>query len=247
MSKLIKFPNLPQGRINGIICGTDDESILDYFKMNNISVLRNEANTDIDPSVASHADMAVLHLGSNKIMADKRQDKLRNELENLGFTVYKTKEQIKGEYPGDIKLNFAVIGDYAIGNYNYCDENLKQKLSAKKQINVKQGYSKCSILIVDEKSAITDDTSIYKALVKNGFDALLISKGDISLKGHGYGFIGGASGKITKDSVLFFGDITTHRDFEEIKEFLACHNCSYICSDNGPLRDIGGIIPLFEE
>lgn len=247
MKKFIVCPNLPQRNVTELICGTDDELILGFFEKNNINVIKNSPNADVDPSVSTHADMAVLHLGGNKIIIDKRQNGLRSELEKLGFAVCETDESVKGEYPKDIKLNFALISDFAVGNFIYADKSLKKETADKKLIYVNQGYCKCSTLAVDEKSAITDDSSIHKALLKNGLDALLISKGDISLEGHEYGFIGGASGKIAKDTVLFFGDITAHRDFNKIKEFLACHNCGYVCSDEGPLRDIGGIIPLFEE
>ena len=62
-----------------------------------------------------------------------------------------------------------------------------------------------------------------------------------------YGFIGGASVKIAADSVLFFGDVTRHRDFEKINSFLESHGCGFVCTDNGPLRDIGGAVSLIEE
>ncbi len=247
MIKHILNPNLPEGKVKKIICGTDDDLILSYFYENGIDVLKNEPNTDIDSSVSKHADMAALNIGEGIIILDKKQIMLRRKLAELGFTVLETAENIKGQYPEDVKLNFSLIGDYAVGNFNYADSVLLQNISAKKLINVKQGYCKCSVLVVDENSVITDDVSICRKMEAGGFDTLLIEKGDIYLEGHEYGFIGGASGKISKNTVVFFGDISIHTDFEKIKKFLREHGCSYACTDNGKLRDIGGFVSLFEE
>ena len=246
MTVFIKNPNLPDSRVEKVICGSKDELILDFFEKNNITVMASGKNKDIDPAVAEHADMAVLHLGGNKIILDKEQKSLKRILNENNFEVYETANAIKGEYPCDIKLNFTLVGDCAVGNFNYADENLIKFLSAKKKINVKQGYCKCSVLVVDENAVVTDDESICRKMLENGFDVLLISKGDITLSGHNYGFIGGASGKISKDTVLFFGDITKHKDFKKINDFLEKHRCRFICTDNSPLRDIGGIIPVSE-
>ena len=119
-------------------------------------------------------------------------------------------------------------------------------VSDMQKIKVNQGYCKCSTLVVKENALITDDESIYHKMRENGTEALLVSKGDIFLKEHDYGFIGGASGKISNDTIVFFGNIFLHRDSEMIISFIREHGCSYLCTDNGPLRDIGGIIPLSE-
>ena len=247
MIKYVLKPNLPKDKVNTLICGTDDKLILNFFEKQGITVIKNKSNNSIDPSVSTHTDMAVLHLGSNSVLIDKLQTELKSELEKIGFTVFETSEPIQGEYPKDIRLNFAITGDYISGNFNFADENLIKNIDGKTPLSVKQGYCKCSVLVVGEKSVITDDKSIYRVLTENGFNVLLIEKGDISLKGHEYGFVGGASGKISDDMVVFFGDITLHRDFSKIDSFLKSQCCNYLCTDNGPLRDVGGIIPLLED
>lgn len=247
MIKHILNPNLPQGNVKHIICGTQDKLIADFFDNVGINVLKNEANADIDSSVSCHADMAAVYLGDGKIVIDKNQVLLRQKLRELGFTVIDTSEHIKGLYPDDVRLNFTLTEKNAFGCFRYADYALSENITEKNMINVRQGYCKCSVLVVDENSFITDDASIFKTMKENGFDVLLIEKGDIYLEGHGYGFIGGASGKISHNTVVFFGDITSHTDFEKINEFLRSHGCSYLCTDNGRLRDIGGIIPLTQE
>lgn len=45
---------------------------------------------------------------------------------------------------------------------------------------------------------------IYKTLIKENFDVLLIPFGDIELPGLNYGFIGGVGGMISSNSMAFF-------------------------------------------
>lgn len=246
MSDFLKNPNLPNGKVKTLICGTDDKEILDFFRLKGIEIIKPTPNPHIDFSVSSHADMSVLHLGGDLIIMDKEQNELKNALSEIGMTVFETKTPIKGSYPNDVKLNFCIVGDSVVGNFKYADENLLKHTAGKRQIAVKQGYCKCSVLTVSEKAVITDDESIHRKMLQSGFDSLLIGKGDVSLPGHEYGFIGGASGKVSAFEVVFFGNIEKHRDFSAIRDFLRRYNCSYLCTDEGKLRDIGGIVPILE-
>ena len=116
-----------------------------------------------------------------------------------------------------------------------------------KPIKVNQGYIKCAICPVTENAFITDDTSIYNAAVDNGFDALLVSKGSVKLKGYDYGFIGGCTGFIDKNVLLFNGDINYHKDCNKIIDFLSLYNVKAEIIENKPLYDVGSIVPLTSE
>ena len=247
MSSFITNPNLPKTKVRKIICGTDDEKILSFFKREQIEVVTFNANPHIDSSIESHADISALHLGGNKIIIDKSQKMLFEKLSALGMDVYTTEKSIEGDYPCDIALNFAVFGEAAVGNFKYADKNLVEQLKNKKLIGVNQGYSKCSMLVINETAIITDDESIHKKMVSYGIESLLVSKGDIVLEGHTYGFIGGASFKISADTVVFFGDATAHRNYPDIKLFAEKYGCKVISTDDGCLRDIGGVVTLTEE
>ena len=62
------------------------------------------------------------------------------------------------------------------------------------KIHVKQGYTRCSLLPVDDRSFITSDAGIAKTLAEHDTDVLLIHPGHIHLPGFDYGFIGGTGG-----------------------------------------------------
>ena len=67
-----------------------------------------------------------------------------------------------------------------IHNLNFTDKKILDYCKDKKTINVKQGYTKCSILPVKEKAIITNDKGIYDTLKNEDFDILLLPFGDIS-------------------------------------------------------------------
>lgn len=246
MIDFIKKPNLPSGEVKSLICGVLCRELEDFLDDRQIKRYTVTENPYIDFSVATHADMLSLHIKDKKFIVDSQQVQLIDELKKDGANVIKTAKAIRGEYPKDIALNFALVGEHVFGKLSHCDENLLKELNSFKRCNCAQGYSKCSVLVVNEDALITDDSTIYKVASKQGKSCLLIDKGDVSLPGHEYGFIGGASAKISKDEVLFFGDITKHRDYEKIESFLFKHHCQIISLDF-PLRDFGGFVLVKEK
>ena len=122
----------------------------------------------------------------------------------------------------------------------YCEENNI------KIINVNQGYCKCSICLINQNSIITEDQSICNAL-KDKFDVLKINSGYVQLKGYNYGFFGGCTGLIDKNTLAINGEIKYHKDKDEMISFLKERNVQLVELKSGYLEDIGSIIPLREE
>ena len=242
MNNFVLSANLPKNRVKTVIIGKD-EKVIEKLKNLGINTVVLQDNPLVDNSIKNHSDISAFYFGNGKILLDKSQKKVKGTLEKMDFTVCETKEAIAGGYPFDIRINSASVGEYIICREKYTDEMILN--CGKKIIDVKQGYAKCSVCPVNDRAIITDDTGIYEK-TKNILDVLLIEKGDIYLKDKDYGFVGGACGKISKDTLVFFGDINTHRNCEEIKKFLFKHNVSYLCLFSGKLRDIGGFLPIEE-
>ena len=99
-------------------------------------------------------------------------------------------------------------------------------------------------MIVNERSLVTSDRGIYESALDEGFKALLISQGHVSLPGEGYGFIGGASGVIDNERVILLGDIALHPDRENISRFVSTSGVELIILDDLPLLDAGTLIIL---
>ena len=83
---------------------------------------------------------------------------------------------------------------------------------------------------------------MYKVLVDNNIDALLVDKGHIDICGWDYGFIGGASGMIANNKLAFCGDLSMHPDYEKIVNFSLFHDAECISLSNRRLMDFGSLI-----
>ena len=110
------------------------------------------------------------------------------------------------------------------------------------KIHVKQGYTRCSLLPVDDQSFITSDTGIAKTLADYDTDVLLIRPGHILLPGFDYGFIGGSLLLAGRRLLVINGNIETHPDHKKIATFLEDRDIDLYYSKDSPLMDIGSIL-----
>lgn len=217
---------------------------LDEMKKLGHTVIPSETVNSFSKPEQKHADMQILPL-NDKIFILKECTMLAKRLDNKNVTF--CKKRVGRKYPENILLNFLYLNNTIYGNISIIDNNLLDycEINSIRTVNVNQGYARCSTLVLNSRAAITSDLSIAKALKKGGVEVLLISPGNIVLEGYNYGFIGGASGKIDNNTVVFFGNIKNHPDYFNIVGFCNKHDISIktICK-NLPLTDIGGIVKI---
>lgn len=182
-------------------------------------------NTFLEPE-QYHADMQILCIKNKVITLD---DCIKKPGKN---------------YPENILLNCLYHNNKLYGKLSATDSSVREYCRENniETVNVNQGYTRCSTLVVNDKAVITADKSIEKGMKNNGVEVLLISAGKIVLEGFDYGFIGGASFS-DNNTIYFFGDITKHPDYNKIKEFTSKHNSiiEILCKTQ-PLTDIGGAV-----
>lgn len=248
MSLFINEPNLPTSKVLYAITAPN-ESVVNALSKMGINCITTRESPDLSTPVNCHPDMLCHHLGGKTFVVYRDQTELIDKLKSLGAKVQITTKILQPHYPYDIALNVLRLGRLAFGKINCMDPILISYFNSEKieLVNIKQGYAKCSICVVDEKSIITSDKSIVKTAREQGIDVLLISPGDIELKGYDYGFIGGTCGKIDKNLLAFAGDIKTHPQSNEIINFCNERSVSVISLHTGPLQDIGSIIPIIQE
>ena len=242
MGVIIK-PYLPGNKISYAIC---DRNFAE--KISDVTIIPSYRENGILSGIDTHPDMSICPLGKEFFAVSKNSfDYYRKLLYNLPVKLIKGENDLKSNYPYDIAINVVILNGCLFHNLMYTDKAILKfaEINGLKLVNVKQGYTKCSTLIVKENAVITSDFGLFKAYSENGIEALLISPGSIKLKNFDYGFIGGAGGKISKNEMLFFGDVTTHPDFDKIERFLAEKNIKYVCT-GGELTDFGSLVPLWE-
>ncbi len=254
MKRIIKTPCLPENNVALALISADypdiSDILLNEYNVKTICVQRNDALTD---DISSHPDCAFVQLNCNTAVAPIGLCKdivnyLTIEEKENNLRLYECSESIVSPYPGDIRLNIRVISDMIFCNAKYVDSTV-QDFAYKynyRLIHCNQGYVACSTVLLNNNALITDDETIHCSAKKNAIDSILINKGSVKLKGRNYGFIGGTCGMIGKDLLAFTGKIDTHSDAELIKSFFNKYNIDYVELSNGPLIDIGGIIPVLE-
>ncbi|WP_125152752.1 DUF6873 family GME fold protein [Clostridium rectalis] len=196
-------------------------------------------------AICGHPDMILHIINNKKIIVNKDIDKnFISKLNSFNIDVILSKNSLKIKYPYDIILN-AVSMDYLFFHYiNYTDPNLLLQLNNKKQISVKQGYTKCSTAIINSKAIITSDKSIDAAMKKENIDSLLLPPGDILLPGFDYGFIGGCCGMVTEKEMAFYGNLNYYKYGKEVLNFLYKYNVKPIFLSDGKLIDRGSILTI---
>lgn len=202
----------------------------------------------LDARVASHPDMLIFELGGRLFVNKDYYTEAKLEIDSIinatSLSLTLTNDAFGKNYPEDIKFNAFRIGDFLVGNTEYISEDLKDCSSRLgiKEATVKQGYAKCSTVVLKD-AVISADKGICDAVRAIGFDALQISSDGVLLNGYGCGFIGGASG-VWKDKVFFCGDIELHPDSNRIRDFCAAHGYRTVSLSDEPLYDVGTILFL---
>lgn len=190
--------------------------------------------------VCSHADMLMFKASEKLwIMEKSTYDKVDFPESDIRVITDTFECGTVAEYPYDIRFNAALVGDFLFCREKYISPLILENTSAK-IVDVKQGYARCSMCIVNDHSFITADTSLKNAGERCGLDVLLISPGHIILNGYNYGFIGGAS-FVKDNNVYFFGNISLHPDYKRIHDFIKSHNANEIILSDEAMYDFGGL------
>lgn len=214
-----------------------------------LNLIKSTSCTNTYNAIKYHPDISICKLNDNNVVvAPNVYNYYKEILTPYGFNIICGNSEIKNKYPYNIHYNIVILKEFAIHNFSYTDQAILNYLDKNnfKKINVSQGYCKCSICVVDDNSIITSDIGIYKEVLKYGLDCLLIDKGHIDLFELNYGFIGGSSFLLSKDELVFLGNIKNHPDYNKILNFVESKNKKLISLSENKLLDLGSLIPLIE-
>ena len=222
-----------------------NEAYADEFsRFTNIECIPLPSYERLDLPVSCHADMLFCVI-EDTLFCYKDYVKL-NALEKIiadtGKRIIYVDHVCEKSYPNDIGLNALVMGKTLFCNSKHTAKELIEFARSRgyKIIDVKQGYSSCSTLVIDENNAITSDKGMYKAIKEQGKNVLYISNSDIVLEGYNCGFIGGATAVIDK-KVFFLGDFKTIRQAASIEQMISDCNGTVFSILSGRVYDFGGI------
>lgn len=196
-------------------------------------------------AIDGHADIQLNIIDRNvkKVIINRDLSKnFKNILTKNHISYIESSKKLSNKYPNNIFLNGLSIGNYFIHNIKYTDPLLLSELANKVLINVKQGYTKCSILPVRDNAVITSDIGISSILKTYNFDVLLVPPSDIILPGLDYGFIGGVGGMISQNTMAFFGNISKYKYGDDVKKFLSKYDVKPLSLCDSKLIDRGSLL-----
>lgn len=208
-------------------------------------LLELQPNSNLYYEISSHVDIQCTHINDIVVCAPG----LNIEGTVSGHTILSSK------YPNDIAYNVCIIGNNAIHNFNYTDSKVLELIDKFKfnKIHINQGYSNCSIAVVDNNSCIVTDKTIADELIKNGIEVLLVDN-MVADKIHLYknanneysnmhGFIGGCISRI--DNYIFCsGDLNVIDSDGRIREFILKRGLEIIDFKGKDIIDYGGLLNM---
>ena len=245
MSYYVITPHLPKRKVGLMAIGKRYAPRLAApLRKLGVDVLWLPDAPDTDSRLAGHADLSMIHLGAELVVTGCGDD-IVNNLTNRGFKTIRT-EGPGNSYPEDCTLNACIVGSKLIHRLDVTSRTVLGALPYCEKINVAQGYAKCCTCVVDERSIITSDRGIATAVSDKDIDVLLIAPGYIELEGFDYGFIGGASFKLSADTMAFTGRLDAHPDYHNIICFLTDRGIRPVFLTSDTAFDIGSALPLTE-
>lgn len=242
-------PFIPIKSANTVIVdGRINKEIEENLKKQNLKIIKTIKCDEVHESIAYHPDIVIHPINHNSlVIAPNVFEYYEHIMKDMGIILIKGEKHLSSKYPEDIAYNVGRLEGAAIHNFRHTDEVLKYHL--KKQninlIDVKQGYTKCSLSIVGKRSAITSDIPIYEKLRHYGYNILLIEPKHIFLFNQNYGFIGGTNGHLDEEKSIISGNFNEHPDKDRILEFFENNNVKLIHLSKKKIMDIGTIITLY--
>lgn len=242
----IKNPNLPNRKCKKIIVNKKLDIITSsILKNKNIELIKSDNNLSVQRDLAYHPDLQICHLGDNNfVVSIENYNYYKNLLPDAKLIEGETKLYFK--YPNDCYYNSVFVGKNLICNIKCTDINILEyaKINNYQIINVNQGYTKCSVLPLNENSVLTSDIGIKDTLEKNNFNVFYIDAKQIYLDGYNNGFIGGCGFMLSKEELFICGNISETKEFKELIKFLNSLNIKLLYIEKIPLMDYGSFIAI---
>ncbi len=200
---------------------------------------------DVYESIAYHPDIYFFQLDRERVIhAPSIPEEELEVLRKKGIKLVKGDKDPWSTYPASARFNAARVGKYIFHNLDLTDPVIIEYADKNhlKLVNIAQGYARCNIVPVSENAIITADQGIIEAAFNEGLDVGELWREPVLLPGEEYGFIGGSCGVFPDGTLLFLGDINTHRGAEIIKDFLKKHDIMYFSLEGLPLYDAGSLL-----
>lgn len=221
-----------------IISHKSKKEFTDFLDFKKIKYLKTIDNPNLDKRISDHPDLSIFKLDDKNLIVDKNvYDYYKKNLKNINVI---RGDEVLGKYPYDALYNIVKFKNFYIHN-DFTEKHIKLSFQEKniKHLFVKQGYTRCSMLVFNE-NLMTSDMGIFKKL-KNILPITLLKEEKIPLDGFDKGFLGGCFGKIDEKTLLFNGNIERLNSYDIIKNIVDKEKLNLLYPDTN-LLDTGSLI-----
>lgn len=231
--------------MNRILISENANDIIKKYLATKCPIIQIKKTDVVYDAISSHVDIYICKIKNNIIIAKEQLELIQYDLEQSQIKCRKGTSLLGHKYPKNIRYNAVYMGEYLIHNTKHTDAAVldEAQKNGLEIIPVKQGYTKCNLVVINDYSVITSDEGLKHTLEQKNIDVLLIQKGFVKLEGFEYGFLGGASGKIG-NTIVFNGNLEEHPDYMRIKQFIESKGLKLKYFIQYPLEDIGSIIEV---
>ena len=205
------------------------------------TVLELETEGIVYPGVSGHPDIFLCQTPQVLVISPSLPLKYVQILEKHHVTYITGYNKTGSKHPSSVHYNAAASDHYFVHRLEYSDPVLLQQCHALKKIPVKQGYTRCNLLLLRNDHYLTSDQGIYENLQRSGLSGIFVSPEGVLLPGFPNGFIGGAMG-ILNNTVYIAGNLSHFPEGETVRNFLVGLGYEIIELYEGPLFDGGGIL-----
>lgn len=207
---------------------------------NNFDVLEFYSDGITYKEISGHPDVFIFQNDKELIIAPNSPNNLFSFLNKhkVKYTLGNT--PVGRELTNSTQYNCLSTDEYIFHKKGFTDKKILEKCSFKKEINLPQAYTRCSLFKINNNNFITSDKGIEKKLNTCRFNTLLVNPKSIILPGYPYGFFGGTAG-MYKNKIYIIGSLSLHKQGKEIKNYILKNKLEIEELYMGALYDGGGI------
>ena len=191
------------------------------------------------PAISGHPDIFFCQTKNELVIAPNVQGNIRQQLHHNNIPFAEGELKVGKQYPETVHYNVVVTDGLLIHNPNYTDPLILKNCSGTEIIHVKQAYTRCNLIPLENNRFITSDKGIEKTLLGKGFEILFVHPEGILLPGFDHGFIGGCCG-VHKNRLFFIGSLNSFPEGDKIRSF--AKGMEIIELYDGPLFDGGSLV-----
>ncbi len=192
-------------------------------------------------TISGHPDIFFCHVDENLIIAPNIPHEYLQILNSKRAAFVMGEKHINENYPDSAVYNAVLSDNYLIHRLDITDPVILKYSGTRETINIKQGYSRCSLLPLKKENFITSDMGIYNEFKERRLNVQYINPEGIQLPGHSHGFFGGACG-IYNNNIFVTGSLRYLENGNEVNNFITSLGYKIIELYDGPLYDGGSIL-----